>query len=124
MTAARSAPVHMAVAFLAMGGWAMVANAGHPMPKPLYAGLVQGCLSAVITLGLKLMVEAMVRRLAGVAALLVPPVAAALCSIAILGTIHHLAGTPEIARTLALPATVTTLYAAALAFTLRRRGHG
>ena len=115
MTAARSAPVHMAVAFLAMGGWAMVANAGHPMPKPLYAGLVQGCLSAVITLGLKLMV---------VAALLVPPVAAALCSIAILGTIHHLAGTPEIARTLALPATVTTLYAAALAFTLRRRGHG
>jgi hypothetical protein len=29
-----------------MGGWAVFANLGHPMPKPLIAGAVQGVLSA------------------------------------------------------------------------------
>jgi hypothetical protein len=107
---ARSTLVHMGVAFLAMGGWAAFANRGHPMPSPLLAGIVQGSLSAAITLVLKRMIEAIARRLAGTASLVLPPLIAVTLSLAILGTIHALAGTPEIAATIALPMSVTALY--------------
>jgi hypothetical protein len=33
-----------------MGGWAAFANRAHLMPAPLYAGLLQGAISATITL--------------------------------------------------------------------------
>ena len=58
---AENSLVHMGIAFLAMGGWAAFANRAHPMPEPLVAGLVQGALSAAITLVLKRMVEALGR---------------------------------------------------------------
>lgn len=120
MSLARSNAVHMAIAFVAMGSWAVFANHGHPMPRPLVAGIAQGCVSAVITLFLKRMIEAIARRLDGLPALVLPPVAACLCSLALLVTIHRLAGTPEIPRTIAMPLTVTTIYAATYAFALRR----
>ena len=47
----------MTVAFIAMGSWATFANLAHPMPRPLIAGVVQGTLSALITLFLKRMIE-------------------------------------------------------------------
>jgi hypothetical protein len=36
----------LAVAFLGMGGWALLANARAPWPDMLLAGTVQGSLSA------------------------------------------------------------------------------
>lgn len=115
---ARQSWIHVAVAFVAMGGWAVFANRAHPMPQPLVAGFVQGVLSGGITFILKRMVEAVGARFSGVAGLVLPPVVAVALSLVILTAIHTLAGTPEIAATLALPVSVTalysTLYAAAL----------
>jgi hypothetical protein len=115
---------HMGAGFLLMGGWAVVANHGHPMPAPLVAGLVQGTLTALITLGLKRMVEGIAARTSGLAAVVLPPLAACAVSVTLLGTIHRIAGTPEVLRTLAMPATVSTLYALLWALRLKERRHG
>lgn len=111
MSVARSSALHMAAAFLAMGGWAVLANRAHPMPGPLIAGLVQGALSAAITLGLKRGVEALARYLPGRYALFVPPVAAWAASAALLSAVHRLAGTPEVLATILVPNGVATVYA-------------
>lgn len=123
---ARSSIVHVAVAFLAMGGWAFLANRAHAFPQPLVAGLVQGALSGVITLVLKRMIEAIAARLAGIAALVLPPLIAVASSLAILTTIHTLAGTPEILATIVLPVGVTALYSSLYAAALWRQkvSHG
>ena len=117
---ARSGWSHVAVAFLAMGSWAAFANRAHPMPAPLLAGLVQGAISVTITLGLKRAIEALVGRLEGWAALVVPPLAACAVSASLLTALHTAAGTPEILATMALPLTVATSYAALYTFTLWR----
>lgn len=108
----RSSIVHVGFAFLAMGSWAAFANRGHPMPAPLLAGLIQGTLSAGITLLLKRGIEALARRFSGLIALLAPPAIAGLISASLLTAIHAIGGTPEIARTIAVPLTVATSYAA------------
>lgn len=108
----RSSIVHLAFAFLAMGGWAAFANRAHPMPAPLLAGLIQGALSASITLVLKRGIEGLAGRFSGLAALLAPPAIAGLVSASLLTVIHTLGGTPEIGRTIAVPLTVATSYAA------------
>ena len=108
----RSSIVHVGFAFLAMGSWAAFANRGHPMPAPLLAGLIQGTLSAGITLLLKRGIEALARRFSGLTALLAPPAIAGLVSASLLTAIHAIGGTPEIARTIAVPLTVATSYAA------------
>lgn len=108
----RSSIVHLAFAFLVMGGWAAFANRAHPMPAPLIAGLIQGALSASITLVLKRSIEALAGRFSGLAALLVPPAIAGLVSASLLTAIHAVGGTPEIGRTIAVPLTVATSYAA------------
>lgn len=107
-----SSVVHVAFAFLAMGSWAAFANRTHPMPAPLQAGLIQGALSAAITLLLKRGIEALARRFSGQTALLAPPLIAGLVSAGLLTTIHTIGGTPEILRTIAVPLTVATSYAA------------
>ena len=109
---ARSGAVHMGFAFLAMGGWAVFANREHAMPAPIIAGVVQGALSACITLFLKRVVEAIATRLTGLSALVVPPLAAFAISVTLLVTLHTLAGTPEVLATIAVPLTVATTYAA------------
>jgi hypothetical protein len=108
----QSSVVHVGFAFMAMGSWAAFANRAHPMPAPLAAGLIQGTLSAVITLLLKRGIEALARRFSGAPALIAPPLIAALVSATVLSTIHLIGGTPEIARTIAVPLTVATSYAA------------
>jgi len=108
----RSSIVHVAFAFLAMGSWAAFANRAHPMPAPLYAGLIQGAVSASITLVLKRCIEYLASRFTGLAALLAPPAIAGLVSASLLTLIHTIGGTPEIARTIAVPLTVATSYAA------------
>ena len=108
---AGSSIVHVLFAFLAMGGWAVFANRMHPMPRPVIAGLVQGILSACLTLFLKSVIESLSRRFHGLTALWAPPLIACLGSTGILVTIHTLSGTPEILKTIAVPLLVSASYA-------------
>ena len=119
---ARSSAVHVLFAFLAMGGWAVLANRAHAMPAPLFAGVIQGGLSAAITLFLKRVIEALALHLHGVAALLAPPVITCLVSASLLTLIHTLSGTPEVLATIALPMTVATSYAALYNVSLWKAG--
>ena len=109
---AGSSIVHVLFAFFAMGGWAVFANRMHPMPMPLVAGIVQGILSACLTLFLKSVVEALSKRFSGFMALWAPPLIACLGSTGILVAIHALSGTPEILKTIAVPLLVSTSYTA------------
>jgi hypothetical protein len=119
--AANSSTTHVAFAFLAMGGWAIFANRAYPVPRALLAGVVQGTLSACLTLFLKTAVERLSRRLSGTAALWAPPLIACVTSSTVLAAIHVLIRTPEISNTIALPLAVSTSYAAIYNYTLYRK---
>lgn len=108
---ARSSALHLAGAFLLMGGWAFFANRLHPMPAPLVAGVVQGGLSALITLGLKRAIEILSAQFSGFGALAAPPAIAFGVSATLLTLLHTAGGTPEIGATIAVPLTVSTCYA-------------
>ncbi len=101
---------HMAVGFVLMGVWAMWANRSHQMPAPLIAGVVQGTLTALITGLLKAIMDGLFDRTSGLAALILPPVAAAATSVTVLSVVHKIVGTPEVWLTLAVPSTVATIY--------------
>lgn len=116
----RSSIVHVGFAFLAMGSWAAFANRAHPMPAPFFAGLLQGTISATITLVLKRAIEYLASRFSGLTALLAPPVIAGLVSASLLTLLHTIGGTPEIAKTIAVPLTVATSYAALYNYSLWR----
>ncbi len=108
--ALKSTSLHVAFAFVAMGGWAIFANSTHPMPKPLLAGLVQGSISAALTLFLKRTVDWMRPRFSHGAGHVAPALIASLASAMLLVTAHLLAGTPEVARTIAVPLLVSASY--------------
>ena len=118
---ARATALHVAVAFLAMGGWALYANRAHGAAA-LAPALAQGAMSGAITLVLKRALEAMSPRLGGILAYLVPPLITASVILAVLLGVHRFIGTPEIAATIAVPWSVSTLYAVIYAATLARRG--
>lgn len=115
--------VHVAFAFVAMGGWAFFANRHHPMPKPLVAGVVQGTLSALLTLYLKTAIDVLSSRFSGATRLVLPPLLACVGSSAVLIAIHTASGTPEILKTIALPLTVSTTYAAIYNYSFSRGEH-
>ncbi|WP_201455390.1 hypothetical protein [Roseovarius atlanticus] len=119
MSLERSNLTHMAGGFVLMGGWAVWANSAYPMPAPVKAGLIQGALSACITLLLKTVIERLLPHLSGIPALILPPLACAVLSITLLSLAHLAAGTPKVITTLALPVTVATSYAALYNFRLR-----
>jgi hypothetical protein len=119
--AARSTPAHVGFGFLAMGGWAVFANRDHALAQALLSGLVQGTISGLLTLGLKKFLEWFNARLGGASALILPPSVTAASILAILITAHALAGTPEIAATIAVPFTVSTSYAVIYNWGLWRR---
>ena len=108
---ARSSAMHMLVAFLLMGSWAFWANRLHPMPRPVFAGVVQGVLSAGLTLYLKSAVDRLRARFSGALRYVAPPLIALLGSVALLVTMHYLSGTPEILKTIAVPLLVSGSYA-------------
>lgn len=108
--ALKSTSLHVAFAFVAMGGWAIFANSTHPMPKALLAGLVQGSISAALTLFLKRTVDWMRPRFSHGAGHVAPALIASLASAMLLVTAHLLAGTPEVARTIAVPLLVSASY--------------
>ncbi len=103
-----------------MGAWAVFANRDHPMPAPVVAGVVQGGLTATITLFLKAIIEAIFRRSGGWKKFLLPPLAAFLTSVLLLSAIHTLAGTPALIATISVPIAVSTLYACLYTITLSR----
>lgn len=112
---------HVLFAFFVMGGWAIFANQSHPMPEPLIAGLVQGTLSACITLVMKKCLDYLSSRISGSGALWAPPLVVCSCSIMVLVGIHSAAGTPELIRTIALPFSVAAAYAVFYNLALYRR---
>ena len=107
----RSTALHVGFAFVAMGGWAAFANHDHGAGTMLLAFVVQGALSGLITLVMKRGLETGHARLGGLSARLVPPLISCTLIAALLFSVHTLAGTPEVIRTIALPWTVSTLYA-------------
>ncbi len=140
-----STVVHVAFAFLLMGGWAMFANRAHPLPDALLAGAVQGTLSSILTLCLKKLLEWMssfmdCRRPCRPAAahagegaggpyhrlfqLVLPPLITAAIILLILFTAHTLAGTPEVGATIAFPFAVSTTYAIIYNWSLWRAANG
>lgn len=122
---AGSGTVHVLFAFLAMGGWAGFANRDHAMPQPLYSGLLQGVLSACLTLFLKSVIDALSERFTGITRFWAPPLIACLGSASLLTALHALIGTPEIASTVAVPLLVSTSYASIYNYSIsRRRGAG
>ncbi|MDP3661215.1 hypothetical protein [Phenylobacterium sp.] len=120
---ARATPTHVAFAFLAMGGWALFANRGHGQAA-WTAALGQGAMSGVITLLLKRALEAMAARLSGVIAYLAPPALSASLILVLLYAAHRAIGTPQIAATIAVPWSVSTLYAILYTATLVRARNG
>jgi hypothetical protein len=116
----RSTPLHVAVGFLAMGGWAAFANHAHGEAAMARAFLLQGALSGFLTLLLKRGLEWGHGRLGGWAGRLVPPLVSCLTIAAVLTAVHSLAGTPEVPGTIAVPWSVSTLYGFAYAWTLGR----
>lgn len=108
---AQSSLMHVFGAFIIMGGWGFFANSDHAMPAPIIAGLVQGGLSAVITLLLKRTVEFLGRNLPAFSALVLPPLVASMLSFFLLFSIHQLIDTPQVLLTIALPFTMATFYA-------------
>ncbi len=118
---ATSTIAHVAFGFLAMGAWAVFANREHPLSQALLAGVVQGAISGSLTLGLKKFLEWFNARLSGLAALLAPPLTTVASILAILLSVHTIAGTPEIAATIAVPFTVSSTYACVYNFGLWRR---
>ncbi len=108
---AGSTLAHVGFAFLAMGGWAVFANRDHAAGEMLLAGLVQGTISALLTLGLKKFLEWFNARLRGATALVLPPLITAASILAILVSAHTAAGTPALWATIAVPFSVSTAYA-------------
>jgi len=102
---------HVAFAFLAMGGWAVFANGSHGPQRALLAGLVQGTLSGLLTLGLKRFLEAAVARLPDLMAATIPPILTCAGVLALLLTAHRLAGTPNVWVTISVPYAVSSSYA-------------
>lgn len=119
-----SSIVHVLFAFLAMGGWALFANRAYQMPRPLISGVVQGSVSACLTLFLKSAIEFLSRRFSGIAAYWAPPLIACVASTAVLVAIHAASETPEILKTIAVPLLVSTSYAAIYNYSIAgKRGH-
>lgn len=114
--------VHVAFAFVVMGGWAFYANWGHPMPKPLIAALVQGTLSGTITFGMKRVLDRLRAKFEGTRGIWVPPLVTLIGSLSVLVAVHLLAGTPEVVKTIMVPFSVASTYAVIYNFAMWKKG--
>lgn len=114
----------MLVGFMAMGGWAAWANHDHATALVWRAALLQGVLSALLTLHLKRVVETINQRCEGATALWLPPLVAVAGSAVLLVSLHLAAGTPAIIATVAVPLLVSSSYVSLYNLTLvRTRRH-
>ncbi len=94
-----------------MGGWALFANRGHGLDGAWLPALVQGTISGGLTGVLKKTLETLDGRLKGAPALVVPPAVTAGSILTLLVLVHAAIGTPEVIATIAVPWSVSTLYA-------------
>lgn len=117
---ARSSAAHVAFAFLAMGGWAIFANAAAGPLHAVTAGVVQGALSGAITLGLKRFLEVGSARFDGVWAVVVAPTTSCAVILVLLVGAHTLAGTRHIWATISVPYAVSSTYAWIYTWTITR----
>lgn len=118
-TLARATWLHVLFAFVVMGAWAAFANRGHGQLAMAFAFVVQGALSAVLTLLLKRWLEGAFAHLRGAVARVLPPTVSCIIIGAALTLAHRLAGTPEVLATIAVPWSVSTLYAFVYTASLR-----
>jgi hypothetical protein len=107
----KSSLVHIAFGFLAMGGWALFANREYGLAGAWLPALVQGTISGGLTGVLKKTLETLDGRLKGAPALVVPPAVTAGSTLTLLVLVHAAIGTPEVIATIAVPWSVSTLYA-------------
>lgn len=111
----------MLLAFFVYGGWAGCANAGHGAVVAARSFVVQGLSSATTTLLMGAVIEALRARVGkGSIRELVPSVFATLAATCFHVSLHALAGTPEIARTVA-PSVVAGLVFSLVYSRLTRR---
>ncbi len=115
---AQSSITHILFAFIVMGSWSIFANWSYPFPRAYVAGLVQSTLSASITYLLKRVIERLAMKFTNGYVLWAPPLIACFVSLCILVTIHLIARTPELIRTISLPFCVASTYAAIYNYTL------
>lgn len=115
----RATVVHVAFAFIAMGGWTLFANRAHGLQWASAA--TQGVASATITLVLKRVLEALGGKFAGAWAYIVPPLITASTILVVLFLLHRAIGTPAILQTIAVPWSVSTLYAILYSADVERR---
>ena len=120
-----SSIVHVLISFALMGGWAFFANQSHPMPAPIYAGLLQGLLSGTITLGMKKALEALfqywVKRGRAKTGLITTPLTVCSVSASSLLACHAIAGTPELIATIIVPSSVALIYAYGYTYAMWRQ---
>ncbi|MDP2260602.1 MAG: hypothetical protein Q8J89_12900 [Caulobacter sp.] len=107
----KSSLVHIAFGFLAMGSWALFANREHGLAGAWLPALAQGTISGALTGVLKKTLEVLDGRLKGAPALIVPPAITAGSILTLLLLVHTAIGTPEVIATIAVPWSVSTLYA-------------
>ncbi len=107
----KSSLVHIAFGFLAMGGWALFANREYGFAGAWLPALVQGTISGALTGVLKRTLEALDGRLKGAVAWALPPAITAGSILTLLVLVHTAIGTPEVIATIAVPWSVSTLYA-------------
>lgn len=113
--------LHVAIAAVAMGGWAAACDVALGPGPLLRAGLTQAALSGAITLGLKRTLEALGEVLPPAIAAAGPPLLTCLAVLALLVGAHTLARTPHLWRVIALPYAVSSTYAWVYSFALARR---
>ena len=113
--------LHVAGAFVLMGGWATFVNSNHPIPTPLLAGLVQGVLSGIITFVLKNLLDGLRKRMNDGYGVWVPPFIASLMSFCLLLTMHRIADTPDVLKTISVPFAVASTYAVSYNFKMWKK---
>ena len=102
---------HVVGAAVSMGAWAVFMNHVHGPAAAFRAGAAQAAFSTVVTFTLKTGLEALTRRLRGVAAFVVPPTISCTVIGSLLVTVHYLAGTRELWSTIAIPFSASSAYA-------------
>jgi hypothetical protein len=112
--------VHIAIGAALMGSWAVFANRSHGIPERIEAGVVQGALSRVLTGLLKGIAD----RLRVILSRVLAAAGALVVSAVVLLSVHGLAGTPELAATVAVPLVVSCTYIFVYAYLRRELPHG
>ncbi|MFK7939137.1 MAG: hypothetical protein AB8B82_07150 [Roseovarius sp.] len=114
--------VHVTFAFVVMGAWALYANWGYAMPKPVTAALLQGAMSGMITFGMKQVLDMLRRAVSRKQGVWLPPVLTLMLSLSVLVSVHLMFGTPEVVKTIAVPFSVASTYAVIYNFAMWRKG--